>query len=378
MSETSSGRHVDPQRRGLLAVVGLLAAVLVVGGVFVVKALVAAPSSAGATTKGGANRDNVKAIEAGLEAAASYQREKKYAEAAAILEKLSEQSPTDRAVRVAYAQALIGLKKPALAYKQYEAAIALGDGGTSDVGAAGESKEKMLERHAAAMKRVAGKRDPALAALHFEAGTCANEAEIPDRAEEHYWMAQVLDPGEARYPLYLAMMHIKKGDDEAASADLARSVKINPDLAEAWGTMAELELKKNQGNLAAQNIEKARKLQPEVTRWRIVQARVFNRLGDADKAAAMLEALPVGQRDKMVLGVLAESYGMLQQPRRAAEMYEAAAKAAPTDAELAAAAAQWWHRAGDDAKALQWAKVAAMMGNEEGKELVQTITGNKD
>jgi tetratricopeptide (TPR) repeat protein len=376
MSETSS-RRADPQRRGLLVVVGLLSVLLVVAGVFVVKALVASPSPADAATRSA--RDGARAIEAGLEAAATYQREKKFTEAAAILEKLSEQSPTDRAVRIAYAQALIGLERYALAYKEYEAAIALGDSSADDaLPAANESKESRLERRAREMKRLAGHRDPTLAALHFEAGTCANMADIPDRAEEHYWMAQVLDPGEARYPLYLSMIHIKKGDDDAAMADLVRAVKLNPDLAEAWGTMAELELKKNQGSLSLQHIETARKLQPEVARWMLVQARALNRQLEPEKAAAILEALSPSQRDKAVLEVLAESYGMLRTPRKAAEMYEAAWRNASTDAELAATGAQWWHRAGDDKRALPLAKTAAMMGNQEGKELVQTITGNKD
>lgn len=377
MSEPSAGHQSDPQRRGLLAIVGLLVALLVVGGVFVVKALVAPPSNADASTKAAAaNRDNAKAIEAGLEAAASYQRERKYTEAAAILEKLSEQSPTDRAVRVAYAQSLIGLEKHALAYKQYEAAIALGDSG--DAVASGDSQQNKLEHRANTMKRLAGRRDPTLAALHFEAGTCANEAGITDRAEEHYWMAQVLDSGEARYPLYLAMIHIRKGDDEAAMAALVRAVNLNPDLAEAWGTMAEIELKKNQTSLAAQHIETARKLQPDVTRWMLVQARAFNRQGDADKAAAMLETVSATQRDKAMLTTLAQSYGMLQQPRKAAEMYEAAVKNAPTDAELIRETAQWWHRAGDAVKALSFAKTAAMLGDDDAKSLVQTLTGNHD
>ena len=84
-----------------------------------------------------------------------------------------------------------------------------------------------------------------------------------DRAEEHYWMAQVLDAAEPRYPLFLGMMQIKKGDDDAAAASLLRAVKISPELAEGWGTLAELELKKNQNTLAAQHIERA---EPHLTR----------------------------------------------------------------------------------------------------------------
>lgn len=358
MSEPSN-RHGDPNRRALLAIVGLLAVVLAVGGFIVVKSLIAPPSAADAAAA--KLRDGARAIEAGLEAAATYQRERKFAEAAAILDRLSQQSPTDRAVRVAYAQALIGLEKHAEAYKQYEAAISLSE----------DPKVKIGSDEA----KVAGvRRDPALAQLHFEAGTSANVAGLLDRAEEHYWMAQVLDPGEARYPLFLAMMHIKKGNDAEAAASLVRAVKINPDLAEAWGTMAELELKKNQISLAGQHIETARKLQPEVTRWALVQARVFNRQGDPQKAATILEALPPAQRmDKGTLNLLAESYGLLQSPTQAAAMYENAVKAMPSDPEIACAAAQWWNRAGETAKAIEFAKTAAMLGSEEGRDLLQTL-----
>jgi tetratricopeptide (TPR) repeat protein len=266
---------------------------------------------------------------------------------------------------VAYAQALIGQEKQAEAYRQYEAAISLSD----------DPKVKLGSDEA----KVAGvRRDPALAQLHFEAGTSASVAGMVDRAEEHYWMAQVLDPGEARYPLYLAMVHIKKGDDGAAAASLVRAVKIKPDLAEAWGTMAELELKKNQLSLAGQHIETARKLQPEVTRWAVVQARVINRLGDPQKAAAILEALPPATRmDKGTLRLLAESYGLMQSPTQAAAMYEAAAKTMPLDAEIACAAAQWWERAGERAKAIEFARTAAMLGSEEGKDLLATLEKKK-
>lgn len=363
MKPASQGtRSPDPDRRGLMAIVGLLAVVLAVGTLVAVKSLVAPPSAADAAAA--KMRDGARAIEAGLEAAATYQREKKFAEAAAIMDKLSQQSPTDRAVRIAYAQALIGLERHADAYQQYQAAIALSD----------DPKVKIGTEEA----KIAGvRRDPALAQLHFEAGTCANVAGgagMIDRAEEHYWMAQVLDPGEARYPLFLAMMHIKKGDDAAAAASLIRSVKIKPDLAEAWGTMAELELRKNQNSLAGQHIETARKLQPGVTRWALVQARVFNRQGDPQKAATIIEALPPAQRmDKATLSLMAESYGLMQSPTQAASMYETAAKAMPADPEIACAAAQWWERAGDRAKAMEYARTATMLGSEEGRDLLATM-----
>ncbi len=357
----------DPSRRGLLAIVGLLFAVLIVGAVFVAKSfltVVPAKANAGNNTRNGAT-----AIEAGLEAAATYQRERKFPEAMAILGKLAEQSPTDRAVRIAYAQALIGQEKHAEAFEQYEAAIKL----------SGASPVKPTGAEAAAPTGF--KRDPALAQLHFEAGTTANMVGFSDRAEEHYWMAQVLDPMEAKYPLYLSMMQLKKGGEEAdaaAGASLLRAVKVNPDLAEGWGTMAELELRKNQLGLAKQHIETARKLQPEVSRWRIVQARILNRQGEPEQASAILQALPTSDRmNKSILELQSESFGLMQKPYEAATMYEQAQELAPADAELAYQAALWFKRAGDVAKARENAMKAKMLGHEGGRELLGTLGTGK-
>ena len=93
----------DPNRRGLLVVVGLLIVVLVVGGAIVAKSFMTIPIPRKVDGAGTTQRDGAAAIEAGLGAAATYQREGKYIEAAAILLKLSEQSPSDQAVRIAAA-----------------------------------------------------------------------------------------------------------------------------------------------------------------------------------------------------------------------------------------------------------------------------------
>ena len=346
----------DPNRRSLLAVVGLLVAVLVIGVVVVARSLLAPAAPAKATNA----RDTGAAIEAGLKAADAYVRESKYPGAAAILEKLAEQSPTDQAVRVAYAQALIGLNRHAEAYKQYEAAISIS--GPPPL-KAGQRMEDVPDINGL-------KRDPLLAHLHFEAGTCASVARMADRAEEHYWMAQVLDPGEARYPLYLAMIHIGKGDEAAGSASLLRALKLNPDLAEGWGTLAELEFKKGQTGLAGQHIETARKLQPDVTRWKMVQARVLNRQGEPAQAALVLQSIPPAeQADKSVLALRAECFGLLQSPADAAMMYENAEKKNPTDRELPYQAALWYERAGSPSLGAEQAQRAAMLGHPDAKEL---------
>ncbi len=349
-------------RRGPILVIAVLSGTLVIGSVLVGRSLLTGGSSSGGsrgTVRGGAGegasvRDSVVAIEAGLSSAAEYQRTGKFAEAATILAKLAEQAPTDRAVRLAYAQALLGLKRYEEALKQFDSAIALS--GVSSGGA------------------VPQKRDAVLAQMHFEAGTCANAAGMIDKAMAYYETAQALDTAEPRYPVFLAMVQIRSGQDAAAMASLVRAIKLNPDMAEAWGTMAELEFKANRLQLARQHLERARTLQPDVSRWRILEARILNRQGDPETAATIIQSLPPGERaDKSVMALLAESFGMLRQPAQAAAVYERAFAAAPTDPELAYFAATWYQRAGDAERAHALARTASMLGHAGAKDMLTAI-----
>lgn len=343
--------------------VGLLAGVLVIGGLVVGVSVMRGGKSGGAGGGSGVVRNNAVSIEAGMDAAAVYMRDKKYGEAGAILEKLAEMSPVDVGVRVAYAQALVGQQKWGEALEQYEAAVAASNGASGGAQPGGGGSGGGADGKVA--------RDPAKAQLHFEAGTAANMAGRADVAERYYKMAQMLDPAESRYPLFLAMIQIKTGDDAAANASLLRAVKMNPELAEAWGTMAELAVKQNRLGLASQHIEKARQLQPEVGRWRIVEARILNREGNPEKAATMLMSLdPSVRMQKDVLELLGQSYGFMNKPGEAAKMYEEAAKAQPTDAELHYQAALWYGRAGERAKSAEQAKTAAMLGHADAKAMV--------
>lgn len=340
-------------RGPLIAVVVLIGAVAVVGWM-VFSMATGAPGTAeagsGAPKGGSLPRDAARALEAGMESAAVYCNQGRYGEASAILAKLAEQSPESQSVRLMYAQSLMGEKKFKEAYAQYEAAFALEPAGS------------------------AAKVTPAQAKLHFEAGTCANQAGLPDRAAEHYEMAQVGDPGEARYPLYLAMMQIKLGEEDAANASLVRAAKLNPDLAEAWGTMAELAIRANSLGLASQHLENAERLQPEVARWRILRARILNREGDPEKAATIILALDeASRRGKDALTTLAQSYGLLKRPLDAAKLYADSAKAAPDDADLHFQAAQWFERAGDTAAAAEHAKIGAMLGHEGCKDMLAKV-----
>lgn len=280
-------------------------------------------------------------------------------QAATRLQKLIDSDHDDQGVRVLYAQAMLGLQRPVDAYEQYLAAIAL---------AGPDASPKPSTSGSGAV------RNPAAAQLHFEAGTCAVKAALPDRAIEHYQAAQLLDATEAKYPLYTGMVHAKAGDDAQAVAALIRAAKLNPDLAEAWGTLAEIELRRNNLGLAQQHIEKARAMQAASTRWRSVEARVHNRKGEPQKALDVLAGVSeVDRAQPTILAILGESLGLLKRTDDAASMYVKAADASPSDTELNYQAALWLDRAGKRAQAKKHAELAASLGHTGARSLLESL-----
>lgn len=272
----------------------------------------------------------------------------------------SSASGENQSLRVLMAQARIGLSDFKGAYEQYEMAIAI----------AGASASVRANEQGGVQ------RDPTAAQLHFEAGTCAVQAGLGDRAIEHYSTAQTLDPGESKYPLYLGMVQAKMGADDEAVASLIRATRLKPELGEAWGTMGEIELRRNHAGLALQHAERARQLQPNVVKWRLVEARALNRKGDADKALALLNALDETSRgEKSVMSLTAESYGLLKRPGDAAAMYAKAADANPSDSELNYQASIWCDRIGENARARRYAELAATLGHHGARSLLEKYAG---
>lgn len=211
---------------------------------------------------------------------------------------------------------------------------------------------------------------PALAPMHFEAGTIANAAKLPNDAIKHFTAAATIDPSDVRYPLYLGLIQAQLAQDAPASASLAKALRLDPDLAEAYGTLAEIALKTNNTDLARQHIDKALALRPASDVYRFINAKVYKRAGDAKAAANILLALDAAVRfQPAYLQLLAECFGMLQRPADAAAQYAAASDAKPADRDLAAKAAEWYERAGNPS-----AGVAYRARAERGAIAAPTLT----
>ncbi len=254
--------------------------------------------------------------------------------------------PEDQALRLAYANALAtgvnGAGRFDEAYEQQVSALVIG---------------------------------PREAAIEFSAGTLASAAGKIDRSIEHYAAASTAEPGNAKYALYYGLIQFKMDELEAATVTLLRVIKLDEDYAIAWGTLSQIELRKNRSELALQHVAKARDLAPEALVWRLVQARALKRLGRVKEAVLVLGAVePAELFELPVVRLLCESYGMLDEVEQAADLAGRASDARVGSAELAYEAAVWSRKAGRGERAMVFARRARSLGHAGADRLIAAIT----
>ncbi|MCE2967792.1 MAG: tetratricopeptide repeat protein [Phycisphaerales bacterium] len=284
----------------------------------------------------------IETIQAALSASDEYTSKSQFVNAGLILDRAAQKFPDDQEIRLRLARVLIFQERFADALEQFEQAIRIG---------------------------------PALAMIHSDAGTVASRARLDDRALFHFSKAMSIDPKEARYPLYLAMIHLRKGDDAKAMATLLGVVRLDPGIAEAWGTMAQLMLKENNLTIAEQHAKRARELQPASPRWRHVLAQIVKRDNRPHEAIELLQGLTPQEQvsEPGLLSTLAESYGMVGNPTAAAVLYGNAIGWRSGDPELHYQAAVWARRSGDLRGARLRVNMAGSMGHPKAAELLAEI-----
>ncbi len=328
----------DPQPRpsGVLASGIILALVATLGGTLWVWTN-GAPQNASATPAPAPAPEAASA----LASARAFMAQNKWTNAESILAPAVVHSPDDQNLRIARAETLVGLKRFGDAYNQYEKALAIGP------------------------------REPK---VEFAAGVTASNANMIDRAIEHFSMAQTADPREPSYALWLGQMQRKQGNIEACKANLLRAANLDQSNAFVWGTLADIALGENNVNIAIQHIARARTLQPDSSEWRILDARAHKRKGEPEKALTILNAIEVHQRkDAPVARLIAECYGMLGRHDDAAITLGDASLAAPTDGALAYDAALTYERAGNIAKAAEFAGYAKASGHPAAAKLLSKL-----
>lgn len=337
-------RSLRSGRRGA-SIVPVLGAVLLLGAVGAIAwmSLGSSPTRASASPAPGATGADTRvpvaeAVETILGAVQQQVRMSRHEEAAAVLAEAVRTYPDQQVLRTTYADVLVALARPADAYDQYVAALAIG---------------------------------PRTAPVEFAAGTMANLTGRGPLALEHYTAAQTADPSNASYPLYLAQVQRSLNQTDAAKASLLRVVNMQPDNAVAWGSLADIALNENKIDLALQHVAKARGIEPRVGAWRLIEARALKRQGKPDQALLVMAGL--SEPEKLELHsarLIAECHAMKGEMETAVSAILRAADAAPADSDLALEAATWLQRTDQIERARQYAQRAQMLGNDRAAEVL--------
>lgn len=325
-----------------VAVVVVVAAGIAAGGWAVWTTLRGSPSPAAAGSASAPVAPPA-AYEVILRTANASERDGNLGAAETVLREGVAQFAQDQQLRLVYGRLLVRMERYADAYAQYEAALAIG---------------------------------PREAAVEHEAGTVASVLGEHRRAVEHFAAAQTKDPSKAVYALHLGAAQTRVGEVDAAQASLVRSTVLDPGSAAAWGALADLALRRNQGSLAVQHARKAREIEPDQPAWRLLEARGLKREGDAEGALGVLVALADAQRlEPEYTRTEAECLGLLGRTAEAADRYERAAQARPDDGPLAMEAALWAERAGRPERALALARRSLAAGHPPASGLVERLGG---
>lgn len=341
MSESSGSTRVF--RLAGLTAAGVVTIAL--AAVFLVRALTGGPDASSAAT-GASALQSQRAIDDAIRQAEQRMLERRPDQAEAILRAAIEKHPNAAELRIQLGEALYDLDRTRDAYEQYNEALGL---------------------------------KPDSAELQFAAGTYASMSGLIDRAAQHYNVAQALDRANPKYPLYLAQIQRKLGQIEEAQSNLVRVVNLAPDIAIAWGSLADIALTENNLTMANHYLGKALELEPASPNWRLIRARLLRRENKPEEAAILLQAIAedLENPDPMVLREQALCMGLLGRKEEAAALYDRAVEIGHPDpatlAELNYEAALWHERLGDDERAATYARRAADLGEPRAADVVRRL-----
>lgn len=284
-----------------------------------------------------------KTVDAILNAANQYRTGGEIRKAETVLLAGEKQYPTEVLLNIAAAELMLYDKQLDKAYTHYQKAIV---------------------------------NDPKNAAVLFSAGTVASQLGRTEEAIGHYEAARANDPRDFRFPLFLAQVQVKLERYDEAKKNLLLAVTLNPESAVGWGTLAEIALREGNTGLSLQHIAKSRTIEPDVTLWRLIQARALKRQADPEGALALLIGLsPAQQREPGVLDTMEECLGLLGRIEDAADLFARATEHDVNDGAVALKAALWAERAKRSNDAFRYAIRAANLGTPGGKELVDRLSG---
>ncbi len=163
-----------------------------------------------------------------------------------------------------------------------------------------------------------GDRDAAEA--YGELGQLYMAASYLDAAEPCFLNARLLAPEDFRWPYFLAHLHGRKGDLNAAGEDFRKALKLDPDHVAALVWLGRVLLEAGKPAEARPPLERALELHPESASAHYVLGRVKLALGEPQAAVEHLErALELHPEATVVHYPLAMAYRALGELGRAQE-----------------------------------------------------------
>ena len=210
----------------------------------------------------------------------------------------------------------------------------------------------------------------------FAAAVYAMQIELYEHAETHLLKAQNDAPGNPKYAIYLAVLQHQYLDDSLeAKKNLLLATQADDALHQAWALLAEIALAENRPAVGLQHIERARRVAPGVSAYRVTHARLLRRNNMADEAVALMLTMPEFEllSDAAILAEAATCLGMAGRPGEAADLYLRSLTYHAGEAGVVYEAALWLQRAGRPAEALPLAERAEAGGWDQASALVDSL-----
>jgi len=206
---------------------------------------------------------------------------------------------------------------------------------------------------------------------YWMAGTLAFQLDKFGQAASHYDKARSLDRTNPKYPLYLAQAHIRQHEYEKAKVELLRVIHLDGRVHEAYGNLAEIALIENKLDLAEQHLARARELEPDYFKWRVLESRILRRQGDPEEALRRLNAIADDrlQYHDSVVSERAQCWALLGEPEKAARAFVDQVNAYPQAWRSAVKAAEYYLIAEDETRARTWFNYAKKRAPAEAPEI---------
>ncbi len=174
---------------------------------------------------------------------------------------------------------------------------------------------------------------PHSAGLQQSAGEVAQVAGRQEDALTHYNAARQLNPTDPKPHFFAAQIYIERGEYAEAKDALQHVLNIDPDEPLAHASLANVAVQQGRYGDALTHIAEAREIRPGDVSFRVIEASIYRKQGDAHAALQLLVPLTPQERSRwFVAEELAAAYAAEDKHDRVAAVWMHVHEARPRDA----------------------------------------------